>query len=91
MKVSNTYYSNCLVEALRAKFSDWKNVRIITFLPSYAGSLHFAWTDGKNDYWFMNDSPTEGLFDTLWHEGAIEKRRVGTFDKLKQIQKRENL
>ncbi len=91
MKVSNEYFSNCLLEALKAKLSDWRNVRIIVFLPSYAGSLHFAWTDGKNDYWFMNNTPTDGFVNTLWHKGFIEKRHAGTFSKLKEIQKKENL
>ena len=90
-KVTTKFYSNCFVEAIRAKMNDWKNVRIIVFLPSYAGSLHFAWTDGKYDYWFYPEKATVGIFETLWHEGTIERRKAGTFDRLKQIQKRENL
>lgn len=90
-KVTTEFYSNCFVEAVKAKMNDWKNVRIIVFLPSYAGSLHFAWTDGKNDYWFYPEKATIGILEMLWHEGTIERRKAGTFDKLKQIQKRENL
>lgn len=90
-KVTSNFYSNCFIEAVKAKMTDWRNVRIIVFLPSYAGSLHFAWTDGKNDYWFYPEKATVGIFETLWHEGTIEKRKAGTFDRLKQIQKRENL
>lgn len=91
MKKSNIYCSNCLVEALKAKLSNWKDTRLIVFLPSYSGSLHFGWSDGKSDYWFMSIDPTDGLVDTLYHKGTIEKFKLGTFDRLKRIQKLENL
>ena len=91
MKNSNVYRSNCLIEALKAKLTNWKDTRLIVFLPSYSGSLHFGWTDGKNDYWFMSIDPTEGMLDALYHEGTIEQFKVGTLDRLKRIQKLENL
>lgn len=91
MQNSNVYRSNCLIEALKAKLTNWKDTRLIVFLPSYSGSLHFGWTDGKNDYWFMSIDPTDGLLDMLYHEGAIEQFKVGTLDRLKRIQKLENL
>ena len=91
MQNSNVYRSNCLIEALKAKLTNWKDTRLIVFLPSYSGSLHFGWTDGKNDYWFMSIDPTDGLLDTLYPDGAIEKFKVGTLDRLKRIQKLETL
>ena len=44
-------YSNCLIEAVKAKLKDPKHVRIIMLKPYIITKyLHFAWTDGKYFY-----------------------------------------
>ena len=42
-------YSNCLIEAVKAKLKDPKNIHIIVIRPgSISKELHIAWTDGVN-------------------------------------------
>lgn len=91
MRYTTDYYiSNCLIEATKAKIKDWKNVKLKVFLPSFAGSLHFAWSDGKHDYEFISDTALPPWQAYTLFKGRLVERRVGTFDKLIKIQKKEN-
>ena len=69
------YYSNCLVEAIKYKLKDWKNVRI-TYIPASYNEVycpHFMWSDGKNDYDFGVDRKLK-WYEKLWFKGEIRKR-----------------
>lgn len=72
--ISEEFYSNCLVEALKAKF---KNPAIkIYFRPPYIknngriSSMHFMWEDANFSYDFV-DSEYSGFWKYFWHSGYI--------------------
>lgn len=51
MKKTDFFYSNCLIEAIKAKLKDWKNVRIL-YIPNHfniSRGGHFVWKDKTND------------------------------------------
>lgn len=52
--ISNDFYSNCLIEAVKAKVKDWKHIKIIYVSPfdNEVFCPHFFWSDGKYDYDF---------------------------------------
>ena len=72
------YYSNCLVEAIKYKLKDWKNVKIIYIPASYNEVYcpHFMWSDGKNDYDFEASRYLK-WYERLWFKGEVKKRELG--------------
>ena len=67
-------YSNCLLEAIKAKFRN-KNIKIL-YIPSKINNnhIHFFWFDGVNYFHFTN---TNIRRTNLWFNGEIrsfEKR-----------------
>ena len=50
-------YSNCLIEAVRAKFKDPDHIKIIVIKPHIISkTLHIAWTDGEYFYHAYNQN-----------------------------------
>lgn len=73
MEINNPYWSNCLVEGLKAKFNDWSGVKLI---PIWHGLFHFhvMWHDKKKDKVFhFTHKSLDDPFTTLWFRGRIEK------------------
>jgi hypothetical protein len=82
------FYSNCLIEALKAKLKNPRKVKI-TFIPkSEKGSCHFMWSDGEHDYDFGVERDIK-WYEVLWFKGEIRKRSLGFNEKYKeQMRKR---
>ena len=50
-------YSNCFIEALKAKIKNPRNVKIHLYPTELnGGELHFYWTDGVNFYHFVKEN-----------------------------------
>lgn len=62
------FYSNCLLEALKAKVKDWKNVKIIFQKPH-----HFLWYDSKDNkvHDFYQADSFNNWYQMLWHKGYL--------------------
>ena len=77
-------YSNCLIEAIKAKIKDPKNVHIFLLPKHYGGgATHFMWYNTKNGkYYHSADTNPSKLGTlkswrkikyTLWHEHRIKE------------------
>lgn len=77
--ISRDYYSNCMIEAVKAKVKDWKHVKITYVSPwnNLTLSPHFLWSDGENDYDFGHENGEQGLRDWTIHKGHIRKHELG--------------
>lgn len=73
--VSKDYYSNCLIEAVKAKIKD-HNVKIIIFLPwnNEIWCPHFMWYDGTYVYDFGIEKRIPWIAAWTIHKGHIRKR-----------------
>ena len=91
--VSNIFYSNCLIEAIKAKLKDWKHVKISCLSPfdNKVFCPHFSWSDGEYDYTFGAVEGTDNLFAS-WtlHKGYIRRRRFGFNQEYKEFCKRNS-
>lgn len=78
-RLSNDFYSNCLIEAVRAKIRDPKNVKIFICWPIYneAPCPHVMWSDGIADYDFGTPDYLPLIFAWTIHRGYIRKRKLG--------------
>ncbi len=80
--ISEEYYSNCLIEALKAKARN-PEVKIYFCKPRITENgnfqmFHFMWSDGKSDYDF-SDLEENGLppYRNLLFKGVIRKFEPG--------------
>ena len=82
------FYSNCLIEALKAKLKNPRKIKI-TFVPkSEKGSCHFMWSDGEADYDFGVERDIK-WHEVLWFKGCIRKYCLGFNERYKeQMRKR---
>ena len=65
------FWSNCVIEALRAKFKDWDSIRLI---PLWQGwHFHMLWYDKANDrIWHFTDRELgEGKSSALLYSGQV--------------------
>lgn len=72
------FYSNCLIEALKAKIKNPKKIKI-TYVPprkSTCFQSHFMWSDGKKDYDFGAERRI-GVFEQFCFCGEIRERNLG--------------
>lgn len=70
------YWSNCIIEAVRAKVRN-PNVKILVIWPwnNEAFCMHLAWTDGQSEYDFhARGVPVYGW---IWHKGYIREKPLG--------------
>lgn len=79
---SKTYWSNCMMEAVKAKFRNPK-VKIYFCRPRITENghfqmFHFMWSDGEADYDF-SDLEENGLppWRNLFFKGAVRKFDLG--------------
>ena len=73
------FYSNCLIEALKAKIKDPKNAKI-TYISPFKNKKfqpHFLWSDGKDDYDFGVSDKNLKWYNLILFKGEIRKRRLG--------------
>lgn len=71
------FWSNCIIEAVRAKLRNPKDVRFIMIWPWYneVWCPHLMWTDGAFEYDFhAYHIPWWGW---LWHRGFIRIKAPG--------------
>ena len=65
-------YSNCLIEAVKAKLKDPEHVRIIMIKPGVISkNLHFAWTDGE--YFYHAYSHNRKWWAKYWYKPVFKK------------------
>lgn len=80
--VSKPYYSNCLVEAIKAKIRS-PNVKIYFCKPRITENgnfqmLHFLWSDGTADYDFSDLHDCEmPWYKDFVYKGHIRKFKLG--------------
>lgn len=80
--ITHKYYSNCLIEAIKAKIKNHR-VKIYFCKPRIAknGHLqmcHFMWSDGLADFDFADDGSTElPWYRSFWFKGAVRKFALG--------------
>ena len=84
--IKGPFYSNCLLEALKAKIKHPLKVKITVVLKSEANCPHFLWSDGKNDYDFGVERYLN-KFQKFWFYGYIRKRKLGFNNKYKKLMK----
>lgn len=78
--IKGPFYSNCFLEALKAKIKNPKKIKITLVPKSEAKCLHFLWSDGENDYDFGAERKIKFY---LWFKGYIRKRPLGFNQKYK--------
>ena len=88
--VSNDYYSNCLIESIKAKIKNPK-IKITIVMPwdNEVFCPHILWSDGINDYDFGSEGQgNQGIKNWTIHKGHIRQRELGFNDKYKRVCKK---
>lgn len=75
--MKNEFYSNCLIEALKAKIKDFKNVKIHLMLNSFTIFPHFWWERNGKAYNFT--SLKKRRCQVLLFKGKIIERSLRAF------------
>ena len=85
--IANEYYSNCLVEALKAKLK-WGNHVDLIFIPSWKNDgvpwvPHWMWydRDDGNVYDFHTNKWMEHWWNCLWWKGYIRIQPLKVFNR----------
>ena len=85
--ISKDFYSNCLIEAIKAKLKDWNHVTI-TYVSPFDNEVfcpHILWSDGKYDYDFGNEGKgDQGFLNWTLHKGHIRRRSLGFNQRYKE-------
>ena len=82
--VKGPFWSNCLVEAIKAKLHDPFHTKITVVWRSEAGIPHFLWSAPQGDFDFGVERRLTG-FQKIWFEGYIRKRRSGFNERYKRL------
>ena len=65
-----TFWSNCVIEAIKRKLGDWKNIRFIPIIHGF--HFHMLWyeidTKTIKHFTYIDRKP----FTTIWFRGRIE-------------------
>ena len=86
--ISRDFYSNCLIEAIKAKLRDWQHIKITCVSPfdNEVFCPHLLWSDGKYDYDFGNEEKgDQGILNWTLHKGHIRKRGLGFNQRYKNV------
>jgi len=81
--ITPEFRSNCFIEAIKAKFQDWKSIELYFCKPRIAEDgrfqcMHLMWSDGVNDYDFSDKEDTElPWYKCFLFQGAIRKFELG--------------
>ena len=73
--ISKTFCSNCLIEAVKAKLKDWKNITIKK-IPSYINvdkGCHYYWINKKENQIYEFYGVKEGGTNHIFFSGNIVK------------------
>ena len=86
-----TYYSNCLFEAIKAKLKSWKNVRIL-YIPKHFNidgtSGHFIWTDSifdPDDQYFFEFCAPKNRHNHIWFKGIVSRTKRSEIERMFNI------
>lgn len=82
--VKGPFWSNCFVEAAKAKIRHPFQVKVTVVLKSEANCPHFLWSNGVNDFDFGVERQLSGV-KLLWFQGYIRKRGLGFNEKYKRL------
>ena len=77
------YYSNCLIEAIKAKIRHPIKVKI-KYIPAHMNEVfcpHIMWHDGEYTYDFYVKGYLKPI-QRLWHKGYIRKSEYGYYDRV---------
>lgn len=83
--ISNDYYSNCLIEAIKAKLKNWKQIKI-TYVSPFDNEVfcpHFLWSDGEYDYDFGICKKLK-WYEKIYFKGNIRRRELGYNERYKK-------
>ena len=80
--IKGPFWSNCMIEALKAKLHNPKGVHI-TFMIVDRIIPHFMWEDETGDYDFGIEEDPNGIYP-FWFQGYIRKRGNGFNAKYKK-------
>lgn len=85
-------YSNCLFEALKAKFKEPNTVHIKVLSGKFRNNIfpHFYWIKGDYAYDFRSEKKNR-KFQVILFEGTIQKCRQDIFDTFNRNQFRKYL
>lgn len=82
--ITKEYYSNCILEALKAKIKHPFKVKLFVCKPiiskGHFQNIHFMWSDGNNDYDFfdLEEIPSMRCFiNYILFKGVIRKFDLG--------------
>lgn len=80
--MAKTYYSNCLLEAIKAKLKHGKEIKIL-HVKSNDGLHHFLWYDLKdNNIYDFEQLETVRLWSgLLWFKGKIRIRPYAVYER----------
>ena len=81
--VKGPFFSNCFLEAAKAKIKHPFRVRVTIVPRSEANCPHFLWSDGEYDYDFGTDRMLKGM-QILLFSGHIRRRKLGFNQKYKE-------
>lgn len=78
--MDNIFYSNCLIECIKAKIRYKKNIKILHVI-SHDGLHHFMWLNkiDNNIYDFQQLEMAKHWIDLLWYKGKIRIRPYEVF------------
>lgn len=79
---SEYYYSNCLIEALKAKIRHPLKIKL-RYLPAHLNEVfcpHIMWQDEEYTYDFYASGHLSPL-EIFWHQGRIRKSEYDYYDK----------
>ena len=79
--ITGEFASNCLIQAIKHKIMDWRNVKVICIFRKHH-LPHFAWSNGKYEYDFGAERHL-GYLDAIWFKGYIYKHDLGWSEKYK--------
>ena len=87
--IKGPFYSNCFLEAAKAKLKHPFAVKLTIVLRSEAGCPHFLWSDGNADYDFGVEEHLTGCY-IFWFKGYIRKRNLGFNERYKKLMRARN-
>lgn len=80
--ISEYFYSNCLIEAIKAKIRHPIKIKI-KYIPVRLNEVfcpHLMWHDGEYTYDFWAYEHLKP-YQILWHKGRIRKNEYDYYDK----------
>lgn len=85
MIITKPFYSNCIIEAIKAKIKNPKNVKFTIIWKINMIFPHIMWTDGKYDYDFgFEKHQNISMIHLVFYKGVIHKRNLGFNKKFKK-------